>query len=123
MSPDTQDMEILLNNNRPTGGVQDAPEQIMPEFDAFFEKLSNIDDLTLSEGPSYLTEGGGIVHKPIKLRPDKAIKSPPQSSQKRKMQVMRSDFIKNSGKASARRSNPLCPQAAQVGDCCGQSPT
>lgn len=114
MSPDTQDMEILPNNNRRSGGAQDAPEQMIPEFDAFFEKLSNIDDMTLSGGPVPLPEEGGIVHKTIKLRPDKPVNRSPQSSQRRKMQVMRSDFIQNGGKASPRRGKSA-PSGSRAG--------
>jgi cell division septation protein DedD len=109
MSPDTQDMEILPNITRQSGGAQDAPEQMIPEFDAFFEKLSNIDELTLSGGPTSLPEEGGIVHKTIRLRPDKPVNSSPRSSQKRKMQVMRSDFIQNGGKVSPRQSKSAQP--------------
>lgn len=107
MSPDTQDMEVLLDNVRRAGGAQDAPGNMVPEFDAFFEKLSSLDDLTLSDRPVLAGISGGITHKPIRLKQDHAANGGAEQGQKRKMQVLRSDFIQSDGRNSHRRGGTM----------------
>lgn len=101
MSPHPQDMDFLLEQATESGTAGNAAQpsdQMIPEFDAFFEKLSTLDDMVLTADPEPVAKRGDIVHKPIRLRPDKQHAGGTggtQNTRKQKMQVLHSELMQD----------------------------
>ncbi len=101
MSPQPQDMDFLPEQTTESGFAGNgahASDQAIPEFDAFFEKLSSLDDMVLTAEPKPVAKRGDIIHQPIRLRPE----NPPTGGNggashgpKQKMQVLHSDHMQN----------------------------